>query len=228
MATAKLTWEPPKLAAGNDIISVYGGYARATTKDIGVVTDSAKYPAAPFLFFALCKTEIADYWTELLYPAKEPAYLPIPTGDWAEKMILESSLASMQVSAAPQGGLFFAEWERLNLELMRLGSLRSDWDREGAEAVSPASVRTAQTLLRLAREACARYSPPQYSIPFLFASTDGGIAIKWHVGLRELKCVAVDDSVEVVRWSSTDKFESDGYWEIPANKVAEHFEWLLR
>jgi len=228
MATAKLTWENLNFPAKNDIVPVYGGFARALTKEMGVVTESSKYPAAPFLFFAPYDNEVAKYWGELLFPQKEPVYLSVLTGAWGEEAILESPLASIGTAAVPQRALFSAEWDRLKLELMRLGSLGQNWDGEDAEAVSPTSVRTARTLLDLAQEASARAPYRQSPPPTLFASVEGGIAIKWHLGPRELKCVALGDKVEVIRWSSSERFESDGFWEVPAHEVAEHFKWLLQ
>jgi len=143
-------------------------------------------------------------------------------------LVMRLDPASTELSVAPLQTAQPVEWERLDFELMRLGNLGPNWDGEGAEAVSPVSVHTVRILLRLAREASARVPFAQYSLPSLFASIEGGICLKWDVGQRELKCVAVGETVEVIRWRSRDRFESDGFWELSAPKVAEHFEWLLR
>ena len=68
----------------------------------------------------------------------------------------------------------------------------------------------------------------QCTVPIVMPAIDGGVILKWVQGGRELKCIVRGDIVEVVRWRSLDGYESDGFWEIPVPRVAEHFEWLLQ
>lgn len=120
------------------------------------------------------------------------------------------------------------EWERLSLELMRIASLESNWDGEGAESVQQNTVTTATILLSLARSAVEHLADSPSAAPTLFPTVEGGAAFKWVHGSKELKCTVLGDAVEVVRWTSPDRYESDGFWEIPVRRVGEHFEWLFQ
>ena len=119
-------------------------------------------------------------------------------------------------------------WDRLNLELMRIASLKPNWDGEGAEPVPQQATTNAAILLFMARAARDQSTIAQCTFPILIPAIDGGVTLKWVQGIRELKCTVRADVVEVVRWRSLDGYESDGFWEIPVQRVAEHFEWLLQ
>jgi hypothetical protein len=120
------------------------------------------------------------------------------------------------------------EWERLSFDLMRIASLEPNWDGEGAEAVSQNAVKGATILLFLARSAMEQYAHSPGPMPTLYATVEGSVALKWIHGQKELKCTVLGDIVEVVRWRSLDRYESDGFWEIPVGRVGEHLEWLLQ
>ena len=119
-------------------------------------------------------------------------------------------------------------WDRLNLELMRIASLKPNWDGEGAEPVPQQATTNAAVLLFMARAAIDQSPIVQCTLPTIIPAVDGGVTLKWVQGNRELKCIVRGDIVEVVRWRSLDRYESDGYWEIPVPRVVEHFEWLLQ
>ena len=118
-------------------------------------------------------------------------------------------------------------WDRLTLELMRISTLESNWDNEGAEAISLGTKIKMTILLSLARKAAEESVTNECSLPTVFPSVDGSVILKWIRAGKELKCTVLDDEVEVVRWQS-DAYESDGLWVLPIESVAEHFEWLLR
>jgi hypothetical protein len=120
-----------------------------------------------------------------------------------------------------------AAWDRLTLELMLIANLGPNWDREGAEPISPTSVRTAAILLQFARVA-AESSDVVHPLPLLVPSVEGGITLKWIRAEKELKCTVNGESVEVVRWGSAEAYESQGLWELPVKRVPEHFAWLLQ
>lgn len=119
-------------------------------------------------------------------------------------------------------------WDRLKLELLRIAQLPGNWDSENAEAVAPGTVVTASRLLDLCRGVSRSLPNAIRSTPILLASPEGSIVIKWINGNRELKCIVTDDVVEVLRWSPLDAYESEGMWEVAAEGVLEHIEWLLR
>jgi hypothetical protein len=114
---------------------------------------------------------------------------------------------------------------------MRIASLERNWDGEGAEPVPQQATTNAAVLLFLAKaakEAMEQSTITQCTFPIVLPTVDGGVILKWVQGNRELKCIVRGDIVEVIRWRSLDGFESDGFWEIPVTRVAEHFEWLLQ
>jgi hypothetical protein len=119
-------------------------------------------------------------------------------------------------------------WDRLSLELMRIASLSHDWAGEGAQAVPLKAVSSTAALLLLAKKATERFPAAQCPMPTLFPSVEGGILFKWLKGNKELKCTIFGDFIEVIRWRSPDRYDSDGIWELPVQAVAEHFEWLLK
>jgi len=120
------------------------------------------------------------------------------------------------------------QWDRLGLDLMRIADLKVNWDGEGADAIPPEAVKNAGYLLAIAK-AVAENSPfPIASSPVLSPSLEGGVGMTWTHELREVKCMVLSDVVEVIRWRSPDRFESDGFWELPVQRVVEHFEWLLQ
>lgn len=118
-------------------------------------------------------------------------------------------------------------WDRLTLELMRISTLESNWDNEGADAISHTAKIKMTILLSLARKA-AESATSECSLPTVYPSVDGSVILKWIRAGKELKCTVLEDEVEVVRWQSSDAYESDGLWVLPVENVAEHFEWLLR
>jgi hypothetical protein len=111
---------------------------------------------------------------------------------------------------------------------MRIASLEGNWDDEGAEPVPQKAARDASILLFLARAAAEQSPIARCPLPTIVPAVDGGVTLKWVQGNRELKCIVRSDNVEVVRWRSLDRYESDGFWELPVQRVAEHFEWLLQ
>lgn len=119
-------------------------------------------------------------------------------------------------------------WDRLSVELMRIANLGQNWDGEGAEPVPLEAVKTAAVLLFLAKSTVAHIPVTQCTFPSITPAVEGGVTVNWIRGGKELKCTVLGSTVEVVRWRSPDRYESDGLWEIPAWRVAEHFEWLLR
>jgi hypothetical protein len=119
-------------------------------------------------------------------------------------------------------------WDRLSLELMRIGSLPGNWDGEGAEGIPSVVVRNASIILNFARNTAERSIIRRVPLPSIVPSVEGGIIFKWARGNKELKCTAFSDFAEVVRWRSRDAYESEGLWEVPVHRVSEHFEWLLQ
>jgi hypothetical protein len=111
---------------------------------------------------------------------------------------------------------------------MRIASLDQNWDGEGAEPVPPRAAINTAVLLSLARAAVEQSAINDCPVPIVIPAVDGGVTLKWVQGDRELKCTVRGDIVEVVRWRSPNAYESDGYWEIPVQLVAEHFRWLIQ
>jgi hypothetical protein len=202
MATAELISDVPQAATKN-VVPMTGGSARGATQDYVITTNSQRYPVAIFFAPLGDRGDLNKNWGDLLQATVRALYIPV----------VEAGRSSV-------------EWDRLTLELMRISSLRDNWDGEGAEAIPLGAVSSAQILLQLARGAAGRL--PGCPLPALFPSTEGGIIFKWFCGQKELKCLAMADVVEVLRWRSPEQFESEGLWEIPAQKASEHFEWLLR
>lgn len=118
-------------------------------------------------------------------------------------------------------------WDRLSIELMRIANLPPNWDGESADAPSKLAVKTAGDLLIIAQTVVELATTAECPLPALFPTVDGGVLLKWTYGDKELKCTVVGDGVEVIRWKSVQAYESDGLWELPVRRVAEHFEWLL-
>jgi len=179
-----------------------------------VITPNSLHSPTP-VFIAPQGDAPATYWGILLRGAVRSFFALIAGQD-------PSALAS---SAAERNA--FA-WERLSLELMRLSSLRPNWDGEGAEQIPQAAIKNATDLLFLARSAMSQATTPRCAMPLMIPAVDGGVVFKWIREPKELKCTVRSDFVEVVRWKSPDAYDSDGYWEVPVQRVAEHFKWLLR
>jgi hypothetical protein len=82
-------------------------------------------------------------------------------------------------------------------------------------------------LIGVACDAIRKKSSP-IPAPKLYPRVDGDLSLKWAYDAKELDCTAMGESVEVIRWSSPDLFESDGLWDLAAEQTREHFEWLIR
>jgi hypothetical protein len=65
-------------------------------------------------------------------------------------------------------------------------------------------------------------------IPGLYPTVEGGVTLKWIHRGKELQCTAQGDIVEVIRWKSTDAYDSDGLWDLNVEQIREHIEWLMR
>lgn len=229
MATAELIQNLPA-AAVKEVVPIFGGSARGATQDYTVTVNSQRHPVAVFFAPAGDRRVLTDYWGDLLHSTVRPVYVAVPRGFFAGQSVIVPWLLAAE---APYASLQLGEinavgWDRLGLELMRIASLEPNWDGEGAEAVASGSVINAQVLMRLAREAVGLSSIFNCPLPRLNPSADGGITVKWLFNGKELKCTAYERHVEIIRWRSSDRFESDGFWEVPAQKATEHFNWLLK
>ena len=165
-------------------------------------------------------------------PEKEPGEMESIWGILAYGAV--RALRQFRTIVAPETGDRAAKtfpWNGLNLELMRIASLEPNWDGEGAERVPQKAATNAVVLLFLAKAAKdvkEQSNMTQCTFPIVLPAVDGGVILKWVQGNKELKCTVRNDFVEVIRWRSLDRYESDGFWEIPVPHVAEHFEWLLQ
>ena len=188
---------------------------QGSTRSFGLPAHSQQFPA-PLVFGPPTGLgETALYWGNLFGGTIRASYTFVTTG-------YESSRVGSAASVSP------VAWERLGLELMRIASLEPDWDGEGAESVPQKAVTAAAVLLALAKKTAEQSTIAQCSVPIISPAIEGGVTLKWIHGSKELKCTLLGDTVEVVRWRSPDRYESDGFWEIPVPRVAEHFEWLLQ
>ncbi len=179
-----------------------------------VVTSNSLHSPTP-VFFAPHSEASATYWGVLLRGVVRRFFALIVGQD-----------PRALVSAATERNIF--AWERLSLDLMRLSSLGPNWDGEGAEQIPQMAIKNAAVLLSLAKSATSQAPTSQCPLPSVIPAVDGGVIFKWIREPKELKCTVRTDFVEVVRWKSPDAYDSDGYWEVPVQKVAEHVEWLLR
>ena len=66
------------------------------------------------------------------------------------------------------------------------------------------------------------------SVPGLYPTVEGGVTLKWIHRGKELQCTALGSSIEVIRWKSSDAYDSDGLWDLNVEQTREHFEWLMR
>jgi hypothetical protein len=160
--------------------------------------------------------------------SEENAYWGILMGQTARVLYTFATWGEHPSVFRSAGGVSAFEWERLSLELMRIANLESNWDGEGGEAVQQSTVTTTTILLTIAKSVMERFADSPSTVPALFPTVEGGAALNWIRGQKELKCTVFGDIVEVVRWRSPDRFESDGLWEIPVPRVREHFEWLFQ
>jgi hypothetical protein len=186
-----------------------------STQSFGVAAESQRYPVPVFFAPPAEGTEINPYWGSLLLGTVRAFYTFVAGG-----------LTPAQIG--PAAAIKDLSWDRLKLELMRIASFEGNWDGEGAEAIPQEAIKAATVLLSLAQAAMERSAVEQGPLPTLIPAVEGGIIFKWACGKRELKCTILDNIVEVIRWRSPERYESDGLWEIPALGVAEHFEWLLQ
>jgi hypothetical protein len=207
MATAEITRDV-SVGTTKAVTPLTGNAVQGSTQEYGVTGSSQFYPTPVFFAPQDNREELNAQW-ETLLPARVFYAVPL-----------------VNVSDPLQHN--YVQWDRLNLELMRIASLTANWDGEGAEAISRAAVDNAQTLLQLAKNVAGRSTFFQCPLPLLVASIDGGVILKWVCGSKELKCKILDNVIEVIRWKSPDHFESDGFWEVPVDHVSEHLEWLFR
>ena len=214
MATAEVLSDLSMAATAN-AIPLAGGAIPGSTQEGYYVSANSQHSPAPTFFVPPHQERIATYWDSLLRGVVRGFYSFVSGGDPA-------SLAFTARSTK-----YFA-WDRLSLELMRIASLEQNWDGENAEPIPQKAATNAAVLLFLARAAMERSTITQCTVPLIIPDVEGGVILKWVQGNRELKCIVRSDIVEVVRWRSLDRYESDGFWEIPVSRVAEHFEWLLK
>lgn len=215
MATAEIVRDASTSVTQN-ATPLVANTVQGSTQMYGVAPNSRQSPTPTFFAPRGNHGELIGYWGSLLRGTIRNFYTFIfvctPPSSVFGSALCESPLA----------------WDRLNVELMRIASLGSNWDGEGAEAVHPRAAANMAVLLNLARIATEQSRVLQPSVPALIPDVEGGIILKWVLGIKELNCTVLDDIVEVIRWKSPDRYESDGFWDIPVHRVAEHFEWLLQ
>jgi hypothetical protein len=187
---------------------------QGSTQEYDHTPNSTLYPT-PVFFAPQHQDALATYWGVLIRGAVRNFFTLI-------------SRSSPTALASPTADERSFAWDRLSLELMRIASLEPNWDGEGAEIVPQTAVKNAAVLLYLARGAVQQSTIPECPVPSVIPTIDGGVTFKWVRQPKELKCTVRTEIVEVVRWRSPDRYESDGYWEVPVQRVAEHFQWLLR
>lgn len=202
MATAEIVRDA-STATTSTVVPLLSGYIPGSTQEYGITTSSQQSPA-PVFFAPHHGHALATYWGSLLLGSVHAFYSFVPS--------TSNSVA----------------WERLSLELMRIASLEPNWDGEEADAVSLVAVNNAALLLSNAKMLIAHSTIIEDTVPALIPSVDGGVILKWLRGNKELKCTIFGERVEVVRWRSLDRYESDGFWEVAVPQVSEHFEWLLQ
>jgi hypothetical protein len=213
MATAEIIGNL-SMAATDNAVPIVGDAIQGSIQEFHVTATSQHSPS-PVFYAPQHQGKLTTYWDSMLRGVVRSFYAIVSRDN-------AGSLTSMVC-----GTDSFA-WDRLSLELMRIASLGTNWDGEGAEAVPPKAARNTGVLLFLARAAMEQSTIAQCTVPIVMPAIDGGVILKWVQGGRELKCIVRGDIVEVVRWRSLDGYESDGFWEIPVPRVAEHFEWLLQ
>jgi hypothetical protein len=193
---------------------ILGDAIQGSTLEYEAAPNSLRSPA-PIFFAPQQHDVLTTYWGVLIRGVVRSFFA----------LVGGQSVAASASSAIAKN--VFA-WERLSLELMRFSSLRPNWDGEGAEEIPQMAIKNAADLLSLANSAASQVTSPQCPMPSIIPAVDGAVIFKWIREPRELKCTVRADIVEVVRWKSSDTYESDGYWEVPVQQVAEHFKWLLR
>lgn len=213
MATAEVIRDS-SMAVTRNAVPLAGDAIPGSTQEYGVTANSQQSPVPVFFAPQLSPTDLAPYWGSLFSGVVRGIYTHVTTGR-----------ASSQFGTSTCSPI---AWDRLSLELMRLASLESNWDGEGAETIPQETVTTAAVLLFLARIATEHSIITQCPVPIVIPTAEGGITLKWTCGRKELKCTVLRDIVEVVRWRSPDGYESDGFWAVTVDGVAEHFEWLLQ
>jgi hypothetical protein len=189
-------------AATDKAVPLVGNYIPGSTQQFSMTESSEKSP----VFYAPHhgRVEQLTYWGSLAQGTIHALYL--------------AAALSINIPVTA---------ERISLELMRIASLESNWDGEGAEAISQDVVTNASLLLTLASNVVDHSTIIESPVPLLIPSVEGAVILKWAYRGKELKCTVFGDRVEVVRWRSKDRYESDGLWEIPVQLVLEHFEWLI-
>jgi hypothetical protein len=213
MATAELVGNP--LTSITRAAPLAGGVIQGSAQEYETTVSSPKFQT-PFYFAPQQDLEgLNAYWGSLIWGPARNLY------SFASRGYHASAYQSI-------GREMSFEWERLSFDLMRIASLEPNWDSEGADAVSQIAVKATTILLLIARSAMEQSSFSSRPMPTLFPTAEGSVALRWVHGHKELKCTVLGDIVEVVRWSSPDRFESDGFWEVPVRSVGEHLEWLLQ
>jgi hypothetical protein len=213
MATAEI-FRDVSMAATANAVPMVGDAIQGSTQEYGVTRGSQQAPA-PIFFAPPHQGKLATYWGSMLHGVVRTFYAFVPGGNPISP-------------ACALGSRSFFAWDRLSLDLMRIASLERNWDGEGAEPVPRDATTNAVVLLFLARAAMEQSKTAHCPVPIVIPAVDGGVILKWVQGGRELKCTVRGDIIEVVRWRSPNGYESDGFWEIPVDRVVEHFEWLLQ
>lgn len=214
MATAEVIGNPltPITRAAAPLA---GEMIQGSIQEYEITASSSKFPNPVFFAPQDDFGELNAYWGSLM---GQPTRVLYTFATWANRPPAYHSVSRVNSF----------EWERLSLELMRIASFEPNWDGEGGEAVQQNTVTAATILLSLARSAMEQFADSPSPVPTLFQTVEGGAALKWIRGPKELKCTVLGDIVEVVRWTSPDRYESDGFWEIPVRRVGEHFKWLFQ
>jgi len=213
VATAEIVRDV-STAVTENATPIFADVVPGSTQEYGLTPNSMGSPT-PVFFAPQRHDGLATYWRVLMRGVVRSFFVLIAGEN-------PSALASSQTERNA-----FA-WERLSLELMRFSSLTPDWDCEGAEQIPQMAIKNTAVLLFLAKSAMSHATVAQCPMPLIVPAVDGGVIFKWTCGPKELKCTVRANFVEVVRWRSPDVYDSDGYWEIPIQRVAEHFKWLLQ
>ncbi|HTC95721.1 MAG TPA: hypothetical protein VK699_19925 [Terriglobales bacterium] len=103
--------------------------------------------------------------------------------------------------------------------------LATNWDNDGAEAVSRQTVATAEQLIEHVALVLERKNTS--TSPCVRPFPDGSVFFKWIQGQKELAVTVLGRHVEVQRWEPLDTFRSQGLWQISIDDVSEHIEWVL-
>jgi hypothetical protein len=212
LATAEIVKDMSATVMGNAAL-ISGDAIQGSTLEYGSTPNSLRSPSP--VFFAPQRDALANYWGVLIGGALRSFFA----------LVSGNSAATLATPVVERNSI---AWDRLSLELMRIAGLKADWDGEGAERVPQMAVKNAGVLLFLARAAVLQSISLQWPVPSIIPAVDGGVILKWVTATKELKCTVRNDFVEVVRWKSPDRYESDGFWEVPIQGVTEHFQWLLQ